>query len=38
MIKNICVFASSSEKVDKVYYIKGVELGKKLAKSGFNIV
>ncbi len=38
MIKNICVFASSSEKVDKVYYIKANELGKKLAKSGFNIV
>lgn len=38
MIKNVCVFASSSSKVDKVYYTAAEELGKLLAKSGYNLV
>ena len=38
MIKNICIFASSSEQVDKSYYISATLLGKLLAQNSFNIV
>lgn len=38
MIKNVCVFASSSLKVDKIYFTAAEELGKLVAKSGYNLV
>ena len=38
MIKNVCVFASSSERVDKCYFEAAENLGKLLAESGFDIV
>lgn len=38
MIKNVCVFASSSGKVDKVYFEEAGKLGKLLADAGFNLV
>ncbi len=38
MTKNICVFASSCNYLDKSYYPIAEELGELLAKSGFNMV
>lgn len=38
MIKNVCVFASSSGKVDRIYFEEADKLGKLLAKSGYNLV
>lgn len=38
MNKNICVFASSCNYLDESYYSVAAELGKLLAKNGFNMV
>lgn len=38
MIKNICVFASSSNYLDNIYYADAKELGRLLGKHGYNIV
>lgn len=38
MSKNICVFASSCNYLDESYYPVAAELGKLLAKNGFNMV
>lgn len=37
-MKNICVFASSSNFLDKIYYQDAKELGKLIGKNGYNIV
>lgn len=37
-IKNICVFASSSNSLNNVYYEAASELGKLIAQEGYNIV
>ncbi len=37
-IKNICVFASSSNDLDEIYYKEARELGLLIGKSGMNIV
>ena len=37
-INNICVFASSSNFLDKCYYQDAKELGKLIGQSGYNIV
>ncbi len=37
-IKNICVFASSSDNVDRIYYKAAYNLGVEIAKNGYNIV
>ncbi len=37
-IKNVCVFCSSSNSLDPIYYEAGEALGYLLAKNGFNIV
>lgn len=38
MIKNVCVFASSSSKVDESYFLSAKNLGQKLAENNFDIV
>ena len=38
MIKNICVFASSSNYLEEAFYEDSRELGKLIGKNGFNIV
>ena len=38
MVKNICVYCSSSNTLDKSYYDDARVLGELLAKNGFNIV
>ena len=38
MIKNICVFASSSNYLAEVYYEDSKELGKLIGQNGYNIV
>ncbi len=38
MIKNVCVFASSSDYLDEKFYQDASELGRLLAQNGFNIV
>ena len=38
MSRNICVFASSCNYLDESYYPVAAELGKLLAKNGFNMV
>ena len=38
MIKNVCVFASSSNNLNQVYYEDASLLGQLLGKSGWNIV
>jgi len=38
MIKKICVFASSSNYLDKIYYEAASELGKLLGQNGYDIV
>lgn len=38
MTKNICVFASSCNYLDKSYYPVAEELGERLAAAGFNMV
>lgn len=37
-IKNICVYSSSSNKLENKYYIVARELGILMAKNGFNLV
>ena len=37
-IKNVCIFSSSSNSLDVVYYKNAEILGELLAKSGFNVV
>lgn len=37
-IKNLCVFASSSDYLDEVYYEDAKELGKLIGQNGYNIV
>lgn len=37
-MKNICVFMSSSNNVEEKYYVCAKELGKLIAKNGFNLV
>ncbi len=37
-IKNICVFASSSNKLEKIFYKDAQELGFLIGQKGFNIV
>lgn len=36
--KNICVYSSSSDELDKIYYDAAKELGVLLAQNGFNLV
>lgn len=36
--KNICVFASSANNIDHIYYQDATELGRLLGENGFNIV
>ena len=38
MIKNVCVFASSSNKLDEEFYSDASELGQLLGAHGMNIV
>ena len=38
MIKNICVYASSSNDLAEIYYKEAAELGKTIGSEGFNIV
>ena len=38
MIKNICVFASSSNYLEEAFYEDAKELGKLIGENGFNIV
>ena len=38
MIKNVCIFASSSNGLDSSYYKAANELGEMLGQAGFNIV
>lgn len=38
MTKNICIFASSCNYLEKSYYTVAEELGEQLAKAGFNMV
>ncbi len=38
MIKNICVYASSSNDLAEIYYKESAELGKCIGSNGFNIV
>ncbi len=38
MIKNICVFASSSNYLEEAFYEDSKELGKLIGQNGFNIV
>lgn len=38
MIKNICVYASSSNNLAELYYNTAAELGKVIGSNGFNIV
>jgi len=37
-MRNICVFASSSQKLDEIYYKDAAKLGELLGKNGMNIV
>lgn len=37
-MKNVCVFASSSNKLNPIYYQDAAKLGTCLAKNGYNIV
>ncbi len=37
-IKNVCVFSSSSNSLDEIYYKDAQELGRLMAKAGFNLV
>ena len=37
-MKNICVFASSSNKLKEVFYNDAAELGKNIGKNGLNII
>ena len=38
MIKNVCVFASSSNKLNQIYYKDAAELGAMLGAKGINVV
>ncbi len=38
MIKNVCVFASSCNFLDEIYYKEAEKLGNMLAENGFNMV
>ena len=37
-INTVCVFASSSKKIDKIYYNDAYNLGVQLAKNSYNVV
>ncbi len=37
-IKNICIFASSSDNIDKVHFKAAYEMGAKIGDNGFNII
>lgn len=37
-IKNVCVYSSSSNSLDKIYYDAATELGILMAKAGYNLV
>ena len=37
-MKNICVFCSSSDGIEEIYYKEAQEIGKMLAKQGYNLV
>lgn len=37
-IKNICIFCSSSNSLDEIFYKDAVHLGELLAKRGYNVV
>ncbi len=37
-IKNICIFASSCDYIDKIYFEETKKLGEEIAKNGYNIV
>ena len=37
-MKNICIFASSSQKLEQVYYDEASILGELMGKNGFNVV
>lgn len=37
-IKNVCVYCSSSNSLDEIFYFDAVALGKLLAENGFNVV
>ena len=37
-IKKVCVFASSSNEIDEIYYKAAQELGEKLAKNNYEVV
>ena len=37
IIKNICVYASSSDYLDKIFYDEAKELGKLIGKNGYTI-
>lgn len=38
MIKKVCIFASSSGKVDAIYFREAKELGRQLAQNGYNLI
>lgn len=38
MIKNVCVFASSCNYLEKIYYDEAAEFGKLLSQNGYNMV
>ena len=38
MIKNVCVFASSCNYLEDIYYKEAAEFGELLSKSGFNMI
>lgn len=37
-IKNVCVFCSSSNSLDEIFYKEATELGRLLGKDGYNLV
>ena len=38
MIKNVCVFASSSNNLDEIYYKDAKEMGKLIGEGGMNVI
>lgn len=38
MIKNVCVFASSCNFLDEIYYMEASNLGRLLGQNGFNMI
>ena len=37
-MKNICVFGSSSEKIDRIYHDTAESLGSALVKKGYSVI